>query len=219
MRDSWDARMIVQKRSLKRDETARPLMLVYGDLLESAARVLRDHLAAREQLVRLVCARHGHRQGLRRRRCSSASRESARRFWRNRRDAGSLRVRRPSIDAVTAWRTLVEPGFLSADCHPACTRSAWPWPASAPVDREMTRADNLCPFCGGAPQVSDPTAAGFARPAPGISSAAPARRTWPFRETRCADCGETEPRRHRSLLLDCVHVTCAWTPATPASAI
>ena len=102
----------------------------------------------------------------------------------------------PAVESmlVTSWRTSSTRDFLGRlvmQPYAQCLALA----GVPPVDREMTRADNLCPFCGGAPQVSildgRPASNGRARHLEcGTCSTA-----WVFRETRCAYCGETEPRR------------------------
>ena len=53
----------------------------------------------------------------------------------------------------THWRTPASRQFfgrLIVQPYAQCLALA----GVSPVDREMTLADNLCPFCGGAPQVS-----------------------------------------------------------------
>ena len=66
----------------------------------------------------------------------------------------------------------------------------------APVGRELGRADNRCPFCGGAPQLSvlcgagDPALEGGAR----ALQCATCLMTWPFRRALCPQCGEEDER-------------------------
>lgn len=67
----------------------------------------------------------------------------------------------------------------------------------APVGRANPRVDNLCPFCGGAPQLSMLRAAGN----PALQGGARALQcatclaVWPFRRALCPQCGEEDERR------------------------
>jgi len=67
----------------------------------------------------------------------------------------------------------------------------------APVGRVHPRVDNLCPFCGGAPQLSmllgagNPTLEGGAR----ALQCALCLGVWPFRRALCPQCGEEDERR------------------------
>jgi formate dehydrogenase maturation protein FdhE len=67
----------------------------------------------------------------------------------------------------------------------------------AAIDRGLTRADNRCPRCGGAPQVS------ILEPAGAMQTEGGSRRllcancldSWPFRRVRCPQCGEEDERK------------------------
>jgi len=67
----------------------------------------------------------------------------------------------------------------------------------APVGRDIPRADNRCPFCGGRPQLSvlssggDSTLEGGGR----ALQCATCLTTWPFRRVLCAHCGEEDERK------------------------
>lgn len=67
----------------------------------------------------------------------------------------------------------------------------------APAGRRHPRVDNVCPFCGGAPQLSllrgagDPTLEGGAR----ALQCASCLNVWPFRRALCPQCGEDDERR------------------------
>jgi FdhE protein len=65
----------------------------------------------------------------------------------------------------------------------------------APVGRQQTRAENKCPFCGGAPQVSILETAGDADAGGRLLLCATCLSTWPFRRVLCAHCGEEDERR------------------------
>jgi FdhE protein len=66
-----------------------------------------------------------------------------------------------------------------------------------PVDRVLPRDDGVCPFCGGAPQVSileapsGPPAEGGGR----RLLCATCLTEWPFRRVRCAHCGEEDEHK------------------------
>jgi formate dehydrogenase maturation protein FdhE len=67
----------------------------------------------------------------------------------------------------------------------------------ATIDRGLTRTDNRCPRCGGAPQLS------ILEPAGAMEVDGGSRRLlcadcltpWPFRRVRCPHCGEDDERR------------------------
>jgi FdhE protein len=63
------------------------------------------------------------------------------------------------------------------------------------VDRDLPRHDNVCPFCGGRPQVSilqhAPEGEGGGREL----QCGTCFTTWPYRRVRCARCGEDNERQ------------------------
>ena len=67
----------------------------------------------------------------------------------------------------------------------------------APVGRELSRADNRCPFCSGTPQLSmlrgasDSALEGGGR----ALQCATCLTTWPFRRVLCPHCGEEDERK------------------------
>ena len=156
MRDSWDARLDRVKALAEADETARPLLLVYGDLLNlqregfetiwQRANRLSGSLARDIAMVKECAAMM----------LNAVARigppilaEQARR-WVSQGDA--------AVESMlwTHWRTPASRQFfgrLIVQPYAQCLALA----GVSPVDREMTLADNLCPFCGGAPQVVDPS--------------------------------------------------------------
>jgi formate dehydrogenase accessory protein FdhE len=194
MRDVWGARIDRAKALAEQDEAARPLMLVYGDLLV-LQRECFDTLwqranklsgsFARDLVIVNSCA--GTMLSALSRIGPPLLAEQARRWMAQGESAVESML-------VTSWRTSSTRDFLGRlvmQPYAQCLALA----GVPPVDREMTRADNLCPFCGGAPQVSilDGSAASNRRARHlecGTCSTA-----WVFPEPRCVYCGETEPRR------------------------
>jgi hypothetical protein len=65
----------------------------------------------------------------------------------------------------------------------------------APLDRDLPRHDNLCPFCGGRPQVSilqhAPEGEGGGR----ALQCGTCFTTWSYRRVRCVHCGEEDERK------------------------
>jgi len=65
-----------------------------------------------------------------------------------------------------------------------------------PVDRQLTMAENRCPFCGGLPQLSVLHGAGGPLEGGGRSLlCATCFTVWPFRRVLCAHCGEEDEHK------------------------
>jgi hypothetical protein len=193
MRDSWDARIDRAKTLAEHDESTRPLMLVYGDLLglqresfdilwQRATR-LSGSLAHDMSVVKSCAATM---VGAVARIGPPLLAEQARRWAAQDESAlGSM--------LYSAWRTPGTRQFfgrLVIQPYAQCLALA----GVPPVDREMTLAENLCPFCGGAPQVSILSGGSHTDGARHLECAT-CSTTWLFRRVRCAACGETEARR------------------------
>jgi len=194
MRDSWDARLDRVKALAEADETARPLLLVYGDLLNlqregfetiwQRANRLSGSLARDIAMVKECAAMM----------LNAVARigppilaEQARR-WVSQGDA--------AVESMlwTHWRTPASRQFfgrLIVQPYAQCLALA----GVSPVDRELTLADNLCPFCGGAPQVSIRAATSQAPDGTRYLECATCSSTWPFRAPLCPHCGEADTRR------------------------
>ena len=65
----------------------------------------------------------------------------------------------------------------------------------APVGRQLPRADNRCPFCGGSPQLSTLVAAGDSDGGGRQLLCATCLTAWPFRRVVCVYCGEEDERK------------------------
>jgi FdhE protein len=102
----------------------------------------------------------------------------------------------PSTDAllIAYWRAPSDRQFFAKALlqpYVQCLADA----GIAPVGRQQTRAENECPFCGGAPQVSILDKAGDADTGGRLLLCATCLSTWPFRRVLCAHCGEENERR------------------------
>jgi FdhE protein len=64
-----------------------------------------------------------------------------------------------------------------------------------PADRDRPAHDLVCPFCGGAPQVSTLHGGGELEGGGRSLLCATCITPWPFRRVRCASCGEEDERR------------------------
>src|SRR4029079_3459731 len=65
-----------------------------------------------------------------------------------------------------------------------------------PLDRELTMAENRCPFCGGVPQLSILHGAGGPLEGGGRSLlCATCLTVWPFRRVLCGYCGEEDEHK------------------------
>ena len=65
-----------------------------------------------------------------------------------------------------------------------------------PISRELTMAENRCPFCGGTPQLSVLHGPGVPLQGGGRSLlCATCLTVWPFRRVLCAHCGEEDERK------------------------
>jgi FdhE protein len=101
----------------------------------------------------------------------------------------------PAIQSmlITGWRTPSDEHFFArvilqpyAQCLAAY--------GLRPIDRDLPRADTVCPFCGGAPQVSileqSPDSNGGR-----LLQCGTCFTTWPFRRILCPRCGEEDERK------------------------
>ena len=92
------------------------------------------------------------------------------------------------------WRTPSDEHFFARmllQPYAACLARA----GIRPADRESSRGDRVCPFCGGAPQVSVLQSAGDADGGGRQLQCSVCFTLWPFRRVLCAFCGEEDERR------------------------
>jgi Protein involved in formate dehydrogenase formation len=193
MRDSWQLRIDRATQLAVRDETAKPLLTTYARLLAlqrdcyeslraSAAQLSgwleRDLPIVRECVPPILgaVAVIG----------PPALAEEAREIT----DGGEA-----AIDSVLrlGWRAPSNQHFfarVALQPYANCLASH----KIPPRDRDLPRGDNVCPFCGGAPQVSVLQPVADAEPGRQLLCAT-CFTTWPFRRVLCAKCGEEDERQ------------------------
>ena len=102
----------------------------------------------------------------------------------------------PDESLLALWRAPSDRDFFAK----AIVQPYADWLATtgvAPVGRDLPRADNRCPFCGGMPQLSV-LRGGGAETLEGGGRAlqcATCLTMWPYRRVLCAHCGEEDERR------------------------
>ena len=93
------------------------------------------------------------------------------------------------------WRAPSDVGFFAKALLQPYAR----WLAESgapPVDRNLERRADRCPFCAGKPQVSSLQTAGAGAEGGGRSlTCATCLTVWPFRRVVCANCGEERPAK------------------------
>jgi len=196
MRESWD-RCIERARQLAAgDNAVRPLLLFYADLLDQQKQ-LETALRAREREgvsgspardVDLLKPEINAFLAAIVRSGPELLAEQARSLL----DGSTSAV----IDLlVTCWRHPSDRQFFAKAVLQPYAR----WLAGLevmPIGRELTMAENRCPFCGGAPQVSMLHGPGGPLQGGGRSLlCATCLTVWPFRRVLCASCGEEDERK------------------------
>jgi FdhE protein len=194
MRDGWQRRIDRATELAARDETVRPLLSTYARLLGlqrecyAALQAQSERLSGaleRDLATVRACVPHilNEVAGLGAPHLADEAREIA--------DGGD-----PAIDALllTGWRTPSDEHFFAR----LVLQPYANWLAThgrRPLDRELPRTDNVCPFCGGAPQVSILHRAADADGGGRELLCGTCLTTWPFRRLLCARCGEDDERR------------------------
>jgi FdhE protein len=194
MRDSWQKRIDRAAELAARDDAARPLLDVYGRLLALQRDCYTSLHAHAERLSGslerdLVMVRSCVPQILKEVTVIGPPplAEEARRII----EGGDA-----AIDSILllGWRTPSDQQFfarLVLQPYANCLATE----GIQPVDRNLLRGDNVCPFCGGAPQMSilqhapDPDSGGR------VLLCGTCFTMWPFRRVLCAECGEEDERQ------------------------
>jgi FdhE protein len=196
MRESWDRCIERAQRLASADEAVRPLLAFYGALLG-----LQKVLA-----VGLTPNRNGPPTGALAQDIELL-RPGIAAFL------GSIAAAGPELLAQQARRLLDGPQKQIDDLITAC----WHRPSDRqffakavlqpyarflaeagvmPLDRELTMAENRCPFCGGIPQLSILHGSGGPLEGGGRSLlCATCLTVWPFRRVLCAHCGEEDEHK------------------------
>jgi Protein involved in formate dehydrogenase formation len=204
MRESWHTRIDRASELAARDDAARPLLEAYRRLLVLQRDCYasldddRDRLSGaleRDLVIVRACVPRmlDEIAGL----GPPPLAEEARRLA----DGGSS-----AIDSmlVTGWRTPSDEHFFSKvvlQPYASCLATH----GRVPLDRDLPLlrrspggggpSGNVCPFCGGAPQLSILHAAAGADGGGRELLCATCLTRWPFRRLLCAHCGEQDERR------------------------
>jgi FdhE protein len=194
MRDSWQKRIDRASELAARDEAARPLLEVYGKLL-----VLQRDCSASLQ------AQRGRLSGSLERDLAIVGRCAPRILH-------EVTAIGPPLLADEARQIIGEGGQAidrllllgwraPSDEHFFARLLLQPYAYCLaanrlhPLDRDLPKGDNVCPFCGGAPQVSILRQMADLETGGRELMCATCFTTWPFRRVQCAECGEEDERK------------------------
>jgi hypothetical protein len=194
MRDVWEQRIDRAAQLAERDEAARPLLLVYGQLL----RLQRDcYEMLRRGADRLTGSLDRDLPAVR---TSVAAMLTAVEAIGPPRLAAEARLLLdgggPAIDSMLlmGWRASSGQQFF-----PKVALQPYAQHLAAidvrPVDRDLPQRKHACPFCGGPPQLSILHSAAAADGGGRQLLCATCFTAWPFRRVLCAHCGEEDERR------------------------
>ena len=194
MRESWQKRIDRASELAARDEAARPLLDAYGRLLV----LQRDCYASLHA--------HSERLSGALERDLGTVRACVPRILNEVASTGPARLAdearqmiddgQSAIDAMllTGWRTPSDEHFFAkAVLQPYANCLATD--GLHPIDRDLPRGGNVCPFCGGAPQVSILHRAADTEGGGRELLCATCLTRWPFRRLLCARCGEEDERQ------------------------
>ncbi len=194
MRDSWQVRIDRATALAAGDETAKPLLETYARLLALQRDCYKSLLASATQLSGWL------------ERDLVVVRESVPPIL------GTVAVFGPPPLAEEA-RSITDGGAAAID---SVLRLGWRAPSNQhffarlvlqpyanclatqripPGDRNLPKGDNVCPFCGGAPQLSILEQAADAQSGGRQLLCGTCFTTWPFRRVLCAKCGEEDERQ------------------------
>jgi formate dehydrogenase maturation protein FdhE len=194
MGDSWQQFIDRASELAGRDEAAKPLLEAYGRLLVLQRDCYASLNAHPEQLSGAL------------ERDLSAVRAYVPRVLKGVAATGPPRIAeearalidggKPALDSMllAGWRTPSDEQFFAkvvlqpyANCLATHGRR--------PLDRDLPLADNVCPFCGGAPQVSVLREPAGAEGGGRELLCGTCLTSWPFRRVLCPRCGEENERR------------------------
>ncbi len=194
--ESWEKRIERAKQLSASNETARPVLTFYAELLQ-----------LQKNLADLVGSRQGWIASGSLDRDLPAFRSGVPAFL----DAIVHTAPDPLVDDATkliegpdnaiddllraCWRTPSDRQFLAKAILQPYARGLAD-AGIAPSDRDLIRADNRCPFCGGMPQLSILQGPGGSLDGGGRALlCATCLTVWPFRRVLCASCGEEDEHK------------------------
>lgn len=194
MRDSWQRRIDRAEYLAERDESARPLLLMYGRLL-ALQRDCYETLRRRDgrltgSLERDLPAVQG---------CVPPMLTAVARIGPPRLAEEASQLLEGGGEAIEStllagWRIPSgQPFFAKAILQPYAEYLATI--DVRPSDRNLPHARCACPFCGGGPQLSILQTPADAEGGGRQLLCATCFTAWPFRRVLCASCGEEDERR------------------------
>jgi hypothetical protein len=194
MRDSWEQRIERASTLAARDDSTRALLDIYARLLalqrdcaaalDSAAARLTGSLDRDLDVVGPCVPRIlDHLADIGPMRLA----EDARRL----RDDGSPAIRETLLHG---WRSPSDKLFFAKLVLQPYARCLAVHDLH-PIDRELPRTDNVCPFCGGAPQLAILHQASESNAGGRSLQCSTCFTVWPFRRILCARCGESDEHK------------------------
>lgn len=194
MRDSWDRRVDRAAYLAGQDDAARPLLLAYGQLL-ALQRTCAGTIGRRAD--RLTGSLDRDLPAVRGAVAPMLAAVAAQGPPRLAEEAGRLVERgEAAIDAVLleGWHAPSSDQFFAkVALQPYAQHLAAI--GVRPIDRDRCPGTHVCPFCGGAPQLSILQSAGDADGGGRQLQCATCFTAWPLRRVLCAHCGEEDERR------------------------
>lgn len=192
--ESWQRRIDRARQLAAQDETARPLLTFYGQLLalqRDGYETLKHHDG------RISGSLRRDLDLLRPSAAAIVSAVAAIGPAALAEEAGRvLEAGESAIDDMLLhwWRSPSDRQFFpKVVLQPYVQRLAER--AIRPLDRDLATGQHACPFCGGAPQVSILRGGGELEGGGRSLLCAACLTAWPFRRVRCAHCGEEDERK------------------------
>jgi formate dehydrogenase accessory protein FdhE len=196
--DSWNDRIARAKKLASENMASTELLAFYADLLTVQeqsyrwirAKLARDTSSSFERDLPAVREQFSNLLDLVARRAPQPLALEARRLLED--------DDRAAVDdmLLAYWQTPSDRSFFAkAALQPY---ASWLAEARIPLtNRPFTPADNRCPFCGGAPQLSILQDASDGDAGGRLLQCAICLTKWPFRRVVCAHCGEQDDRKLR----------------------
>ena len=191
-RDVWERRIDRAAQLAAQDESTRPLLMFYGQLLGLQRDAYETFRVARlsgslETDLEVV------------RRCASATLSAVSAIGPRLLTDETQQILGAGDSAIDQmllewWRTPSDDQFFpKVILQPYAQRLSEL--SIRPVDRDTPPGEHVCPFCGGAPQLSILQGGGDLEGGGRMLLCATCFTSWPFRRVRCAHCGEEDEHR------------------------